>query len=267
MVNLREEYARTGFIKFPRDERLLTWLKHAGPAALAASRDEAEREAWLDCEGTWFIGVDALKNDELGAINGSGPLTCDAMDFLADLNQTRPLHKGQVSVVWPGYPRPRKGESEAALGYRRNRDAAHLDGLRPDPETRARRIEEPHAWVLGIPVNDAPEGASPLVIWPGSHVIMRDALLRLLADVAPEDMDKIDVTAIYQAARKQVFETCERVEITAQPGEAYLMHRHMLHGVAPWRDGVESGPDGRAIIYFRPECAGGVAEWIDPRHV
>jgi len=261
-VTLATEYAREGWVTFGRDPRLLAWLKRAGPAAITASQSEVERAAWLDCEGTWFIGVDALKNDAFGAVAGSGPLTCDAMDFIADLGQTRPLHKGQVSVVWPGYPRPRKGENEAALGYRRNRDAAHLDGLRPDPETRARRVEEPHAWVLGIPVNAAPAGASPLVVWRGSHHIMQAALAPLLQSQPKDMMDKVDVTAVYQAARREVFETCERVEITAQPGEAYVMHRHMLHGVAPWREATQCGPDGRAIVYFRPECAGGVAEWI-----
>ncbi|WP_039017310.1 hypothetical protein [Halocynthiibacter namhaensis] len=261
-MTLQAQFARDGLVTFPSDARLLRWLEHAAPAGLASSKDADERAAWLDCEGTWFIGVDALKNDASGDVNASGPLTCDAMDFIADLGQTRPLHKGQVSVVWPGYPRPRKGETEAALGYRRNRDAAHLDGLRPDPETRARRVEEPHAWVLGIPMNVAAVGASPLVIWRGSHHIMQRALAPLLLAHTPEDMDKVDVTEAYQAARREVFETCERVEITAQPGESYVMHRHMLHGVAPWREGTDSGPDGRAIVYFRPECAGGVAEWI-----
>ena len=63
----------------------------------------------------------------------------------------------------------------------------------------------------------------------------------------------MDVTEIYHAARREAFETCRRVEITARPGEAYVVHRLALHGVAPWRDGTPAGPDGRMIAYLRPE--------------
>jgi len=37
------------------------------------------------------------------------------------------------------------------------------------------------------------------------------------------------------------------------PGEAYLVHRFALHGVAPWDEDAKAGPDGRMIAYFRPE--------------
>ena len=53
--------------------------------------------------------------------------------------------------------------------------------------------------------------------------------------------------------RKRIFDECERVEIIAAPGEAYIVHRLALHGVAPWRSAAVADPDGRVICYFRPE--------------
>jgi hypothetical protein len=48
-----------------------------------------------------------------------------------------PLHRAQVSVTYPGYPAPDPEESDAAHRFRRDRDAAHLDGLLPvGPEKR-----------------------------------------------------------------------------------------------------------------------------------
>ena len=70
------------------------------------------------------------------------------------------------------------------------------------------------------------------------------------------------MTEIYQATRREIFETCERVEVHCRPGQAYVVHRLALHGVAPWADGAEAGPDGRMIVYFRPEI-GGPQDWLN----
>jgi len=75
-------------------------------------------------------------------------------------------------------------------------------------------------------------------------------------------LHEVDITEVYQATRREIFETCRRIELPAKPGEAYLLHRHCLHGVAPWGATATASPDGRMIAYFRPEFAGGVAEWI-----
>ena len=72
---------------------------------------------------------------------------------------------------------------------------------------RRRVIEEPHAYILGIPLNEAPVEAAPLVLWEGSHVIMRDALEKALQPHPEEMWDQVDVTEVYQAARREVFET------------------------------------------------------------
>ncbi len=185
------------------------------------------------------------------------------MNFIAQEYGLQPLHSGQVSVIYPGYPQARRGEGEAALRYRRNRDAAHVDGLKPSGPDRRRHVDEPHSWILGLPLTKASPTAAPMVVWDGSHKIMADAFREALKGHDPATMHKVDVTDAYQAARREVFETCPRVEVHAQPGEAYLLHRHCLHGVAPWGAEAAAGPDGRMIAYFRPEMPGGVAGWIE----
>ncbi|WP_170564795.1 hypothetical protein [Ruegeria atlantica] len=251
-----------GWIRFPYDPTLAQWVEHALPQASASVTDPTFAE-WLDCEGTWFIGVDALDNDPEGRVARSDVLSGQAMDFISEHYGRLPLHKGQVSVVYPGYPRPRRGEGEAATRYRRSRDAAHVDGLRPMGPDRRRRVDEPHAWILGIPLTEASADAAPMVLWEGSHQILGAAFAQAMKGLPKDSLHQIDVTDIYQAARREVFETCPRIELPAKPGESYLLHRHCLHGVAPWAEGATAGPDGRMIAYFRPEFAGGVAEWIE----
>ncbi|KUJ80676.1 hypothetical protein AVO45_06480 [Ruegeria marisrubri] len=256
------EFFQRGWVRFPFDPVLLDWVGHALPVARASVSDPAFAK-WHDCDGTWFVGVDALDNDPQGRVGGSGPLAGQAVDFISRHLGFHPLHKGQVSVVCPGYPRPRRGESEAAARYRAKRDAAHVDGLKASGPQRRRHVEEPHAWILGLPLTETSPDAAPMVAWEGSHKILGSAFARALAGVAPENMNKVDVTEIYQSARKQVFDTCTRIEMHARPGEAYLLHRHCLHGVAPWGENAQAGPDGRMIAYFRPCLPQGIAEWIE----
>ena len=117
-------------------------------------------------------------------------------------------------------------------------------------------IREPHAWILGLPLTNI--RAAPLVVWEGSHRIMAEALQRALRPHAPETWADIDVTDAYQTARAQVFKTCPRVELPVGVGEATLLHRLTIHGVAP-RQGTERGD--RIIAYFRPVLTS-VAEWL-----
>jgi hypothetical protein len=247
---MRGDFARDGWIRFAAERALADWVSAARPLAEAALRDPAQRAQGLVCEGTWFVGVDALPNDPEGIVSGV-PLAGAARDFADDLFGRLPLHRAQVSVIWPGYPRPRAGETAAAFRYRQNRDAAHVDGLLAVGPDRRRMLKEPHAWILGLPLNPVGPGAAPLVVWPGSHRIMARAFAQVFEGQPPDSWADIDVTDIYQAARRQVFETCDRVEVSAQPGEAYLLHRMMLHGVAPWTGPAD--PAGRMIAYFRPQ--------------
>ncbi|EEE36247.1 hypothetical protein RKLH11_80 [Rhodobacteraceae bacterium KLH11] len=256
------EFHARGWVRFPYDDALVGWAEQALPAARASVTDPAFAR-WHDCEGTWFVGVDALDNDAQGRVAGSSALGGAAIEMAYRQFGPIDLHKGQVSVIYPGYPKPRQGESESAARYRAKRDAAHVDGLKPNGPARQRRVDEPHAWVLGIPLTEASAGAAPMVVWEGSHKILGAAFRRALKDVPQKDLARTDVTATYQAARREVFDSCPRIELPARPGEAYLLHRHCLHGVAPWADGAQAGPDGRMIAYFRPELPGGVAQWLE----
>lgn len=253
-------FARRGWVRFPAEPSVADWARNAWAAGQAALHDPAMAH-WHRCQGTWFVGVDALPNDAQGRIGDSGPLTGAVVTFIERLWGTLPLlHSGQLSVVWPGYPQPHAGESEAAFRYRHNRDAAHVDGLLAEGPERRRFIREPHGFILGLPLNVAPSGAAPLVVWDGSHKIIRQALAVALEGEDPAHWADTDVTAAYIAARRRVFDSCERVEIAAKPGEAILLDRHILHGIAPWTG--TAAPDGRAIAYFRPILSGGVRAWL-----
>ena len=85
--------------------------------------------------------------------------------------------RAQVSVCWPGYPQRGDGEGDASFAYRRNRDAAHVDGLLPVGPERRRFLREHHRFILGLPVGPADAAASPFVVWEGSHRIARTAFV------------------------------------------------------------------------------------------
>lgn len=243
-----EAFATRGFVTFPVDSDILAWAEAALPIARNAI-EAPDHAADHQCGGTWFVGVDALPNEADGAIAGV-PLRGPVLQLIAKMGLT-PLawHRAQVSAVYPGYPRPRAGETPGAFRYRQQRDAAHVDGLLADGTPRRRYLREPHAFVLGLPLNDAPPDAAPLVAWAGSHLIMGRALSIALAPHDVASWPDVDLTEPYKAARREVFETCTRIELPAKPGQATLLHRHILHGIAPWR----AEPSGaRVVAYFRP---------------
>ena len=90
---------------------------------------------------------------------------------------------------------------------------------------------------------------------------MRAALWDAFGNCRAEDMAALDLTTAYTAARARVFETCPRVAVAAAPGQAILLHRMTIHGVAPWQPGAMAPPEGRVIAYFRPLMAS-VADWL-----
>ena len=251
-----KDFLERGWAKFTFERDVLDWVQ--GAFSVAKERVEApEEQRWMYCEGTWFVGVDTLPNTPDGAVGEAGPIRGAAWDAMSELYGRLPLHRGQVSVMYPGYPRPKDGEGEAAFGYRLRRDAAHVDGLLLGGVDRRRFLKERHAYILGLPLTDCGVGASPLSVWEGSHIIMRRAFEEALGNTPPEAWDTVDVTDIYKAARREVFEACPRRLLPAKPGETYVIHRLALHGVAPWEEGVEAPEEGRMIVYFRPE-------WTDP---
>jgi hypothetical protein len=235
------------------DLEILAWTSAALPLARAAI--SASKAAWRS-GGTWFVGLDALPNDPSGDIAGALfpwstlPVAPEA------------LHPAQLSTIRTGYPKRERGESDAAFHFRRDRDAAHLDGLLAVGPARRRMMKEPHAWILGLPLTDCGAGASPLVVWDGSAPIIHAALARAYAGHPAETWGDIDVTEAYQAARRQVFADCARHELYVRPGEATLLHPMTIHGVAPWgARAAANDVDDRIIAYFRPYCAS-VADWM-----
>src|SRR5690606_32231753 len=142
----------------------------------ARRSDPALRERWLRCGGTWFVGVNALPNDSTGAVPEAHvpPLAGAPIRFITDVLGLPDIEwdRAQISVLFPGYPRRSPDESEAAFRFRRDRDAAHVDGVRRTGDRR-RRLGEAHGFIFGVPLSDMPAGAAPLVVWEGSHEIMR----------------------------------------------------------------------------------------------
>lgn len=255
----REAFLDNGWCHFPADAKLAAWIAATRQAALAAADDPALREAWLRHGETWFAGVNALPNDARGRVPGGAALSGDAFDLARELYGDLPLDRAQVSVVYPGYPRRDAAETEAAHRFRLSRDAAHVDGMKPFGPERRRRLGERHAFILGLPFT-ASRG-SPLVVWEGSHRVMRRAFASALEGLEPADWPEADLTEAYHAARREAFQTCPRRELPAAPGEATLVHRLTVHGVAPWDD--EAATEPRMILYFRPELPGGPREWLD----
>lgn len=250
-----ESFLRHGWVRFPYDPVIAAWAAEALPLCQRAMQDPAHAQ-WWECGDTWFIGLEALDNDPSGALPGGTPLAGAPLDFISDhIDRPPPLHRAQLSVIRPGYPRPRKGENEAAFGYRLKRDAAHVDGVKLIGSKRRRAVEEPHAWVLGLPLNTTSPDAAPLVVWEGSHTIMRAAFARRLADRDPREWSSVDVTDAYTRARREVFDSCKRVELHAHPGGSFLLHRLTLHGIAPWGQDAKAPQEGRMIAYFRPTLA------------
>lgn len=259
---MRVPFFERGWCRFPYDPGLMQWVAAAVPAARAAVLDP-ENAAWLRCGGTWFAGVNALPNDAAGALDGGPPLSGSAVHFAGELFGGAPIawDRGQISVCYPGYPQPMESESDSAFRYRRDRDAAHVDGIHAIGPQRHRYLRECHAFVLGIPLVDASPDASPLVVWEASHEVMRTHFRTRLASTPADGWNAVDITGAYHAARRAAFATCKRIEIAARPGEAYLIHRLALHGVAPWATSASAGPDGRMIAYFRPEFRDG-QDWL-----
>jgi hypothetical protein len=256
-MNHAEELESKGYALFAHDMQLATWAAHAAICAAPILSDPAHEEWWRHGR-SWFVGVDALPNDERGQLSGGPPLAGNAIEFAHEqFGFAGPWHKGQLSVCYPGYPQRDAQESEAQHNFRLTRDAAHVDGLHAEGPARRRHFREAHLFILGIPLSATSREASPLVVWEGSHLIMGAMFKSIFAGLPVERHAEVDVTDVYHAARKRCFETCRRMIVNSQPGEAYIVHKHALHGVAPWI--TSSGDAPRMIAYFRPATLSPIA--------
>lgn len=259
---LARQFFERGWLQFGAEVSVAEWVRSALPAARSAVA-APENERWRRCGGTWFVGVNALSNGPDGAVADGSPLGGAAMDFIR--TTLRPefsgLDRAQISVCYPGYPQRSTAESEAAFNYRLKRDAAHIDGIGAEGPQRRRHLREPHAFLLGLPLTETRGAASPLAVWEGSHALVREAFTQIYSSLPAARWAEVDITESYQALRRTIFERCRRVIVVAQPGEAYLLHRHALHGVSPWGADASSGPDGRMIAYFRPAFVN-PADWL-----
>lgn len=259
-----DEFFTRGWVKFAAEPRLSRWAAHADQAAMKAEADEAHAD-WHRCGGTWFAGVNVLPNDADGQLPGGPELAGKAVEAArALIGKPFAFDRAQASVCYPGYPQPGPEEEGAPFRFRRDRGAAHLDGLHRIMPGRRRVMQEFHGFLLGIGLSEVPEGAAPFTIWNGSHEILRAGLREAFKDVPSSEWTGTDITEAYQAMRRRCFEDCERVDVPLRPGEAILAHRLALHGTSTWT----AGPEGRrAIAWFRPEPFPGADPcwWLEGR--
>ncbi len=235
---------RQGFQIIEGGPDLARWVAAAQRAAADGLPALMGTQAQMRSGGTWCVGVDGLPNARDGSVNG-----VELPPEIRDMTGWHGAwHRAQLSVVFPGYPQKDSGESDAGFRYRVTRYAAHLDGLLPEGPARRRYLREPHAFVLGLPLE--PCAAAPLMVWPGSHDIMGAALRKAVGE---GDVADTDLTDAYWAARRAVFARIAPVAIDAQPGQAVWLHRHLLHGIAPWDAARANGAARRMVAYFRPQ--------------
>jgi hypothetical protein len=244
-------FAALGWARFAAEPATLAWAAAALPHLRAALADPALIARDLRCGGTWFVGANVLPNGPDGRLPGGPPLAGAAAAAAPLCDGAGPVawDRAQASVIFPLYPRPAPGERPAAHAFRRDRDGAHVDGLIADADGR-RRMAETHRFVLGIALDGPAPGASPLVVWEGSHALIRDAFRAALAAVPPSGWAAADLTDAYHAARRRCLQALPRRPLPLGRGEAVLVHRLALHGVAPWAAAPDAAP--RAVAYFRP---------------
>ena len=253
------DLAQKGWAIFDPDPAIIPWVDAAQAAGQQALNDPDMRAKWLVCGDTWFVGVDALPTGADGSLQPV-PFRGQAAEFIQQNFPDVPLHAAQLSITWPGYPKPRAGESAGGFAYRLNRGAAHLDGLQPHGTQKRRKFGEFHAYIMGIALTDVTEGASPTWLWEGSHLPVQSMLAAQLAPHDPVNWPQIDLTDAYHTTRADIFENYPRRSVTCQKGQVFIMHRHLLHGVGPW---TSPAPNifGRRIAFFRPHWVGDLRRW------
>ncbi|MEO0342226.1 MAG: hypothetical protein AAF198_02195 [Pseudomonadota bacterium] len=258
-------FSEDGYRIYPPDPRLLDWVKTARPIAQKLAEDPKLKSDWLRHGRTWFAGVNIFPNDENGTWPAGPALDGDVIEAARALCPFDiRWDTAQISIPYQGYPKQDPTETNTNHRFRKDRDAAHLDGLLPIGPKRRRHMEEYHAFVLGLPLNDAPRNAAPLVVWKGSHKIIHKWLMGKFASTPPDAWRDLDLTDSYADIRRHIFESCDRITIGADLGGSYLVDRFTLHGVAPWPETFPGPEEGRIVAYFRPHWRGDLQAWLEP---
>ncbi len=245
------DYCNKGYCRFARDERLVSWIDSISSAAEAILADPAHSH-WWRCGGTWFAGVNILDNDAQGKYRDSLPLQGAAFDFmqshiLPHIPRCNILDRAQISVCTFGYPQKDSNDNdEIGYNFRKNRDAAHLDGLLK--ENNLRFLREYHGYILGIGLNDVDEDSAPVVIYEKSHLYIKEWLSSHFKNTN-EPWDNIDLTESYKTIRHEILQSCKRICLPLKKGEALLLHRFSIHGTSPW---LSSATIPRKLAFFRP---------------
>ena len=105
-------FGTTGWRRFKANDEIKKWANAVRKFASGAAQNPALKEKWLQCEGTWYVGVDVLPSDEDGCFDGfelAGPVSELIRSVI-----TTPLHPAQVSILYPGYPN--HGRAKPRLG-------------------------------------------------------------------------------------------------------------------------------------------------------
>ncbi len=235
------------------DKRMLTWIRNAKNTAQQKLKVDGFDKTQLRCGGTWFVGANFLDNDSFGTLN---KVRLEGMAIEAILERYGRLFcewdRAQISICYPGYPKPSKQETAAAFSFRKNSFGAHVDGILPIGNPKRRYAKEYHAFIFGIPLEDYNQFAAPVVVWEGSHRIIRTFLSRVLLQNGVEKWKNLDITQIYAEARKEALSKCKKKIIHVPLGGCYVLHRLAVHGIMPWKKRGNSEAESRMVAYFRP---------------
>ena len=260
-----ENFKKKGWSFLTKGPRYSDWLEAALNNILNNFQVSSIDKNQLRSGQTWFVGMNFLKNTSDGSL---GKISFDQV-LLSQIEQKFGVSvdywdRGQVSINWEGYPKKDIFETDLSYRYRLKYFASHVDGLIPVGVKKRRYLKEPHAFVLGLPVLNNFIHSAPLVVWEGSHLIIRSMFNSIFREVEDTELENIDVTDFYKDARRQIFSSCTPRRIFSTDFQPYILDRHLLHGVAPWISSKKSQTntdwksvkldplDGRIIIYFRP---------------
>ena len=242
------------------------WIDSAKASIVKKFDQRKYKKSDFRSGATWFTGINFLDNGPNGDINGK-PFSSEIWFEISEKfgSEVKYWDAAQVSICWKGYPIKDSLESENSFRYRLKRYSSHLDGLIPVGQKKRRFAKEFHAFILGIPLLNNSVDAAPLVVWEGSHIIFRDIFRRVYSGLSESEISALDVTEIYHKYRKEVFSSCCTRKVVPYKNQPYILDRHLLHGVVPWKEDINSSSipyednalrlnpmTGRIVTYFRP---------------